>query len=147
VGAMSARYESRNAAVRATLTPLAPGERPWAVTAGAAVAALLGAGNLVAFLAGVTVSGRHPAAGGTIVFSVLMLVGAFGMWRMWFGAVIAFMALLAIVIAVFTLLLLLRANDLLGYLIPPVVIGGCGFLFIKLVRALSRMQMPRYPER
>lgn len=140
------RYADRNAAVRATLEPLAPGERPAAVVIGAVVAAALGLVNLIAYVAGVKIDGRHPAPGGIIAFSFVMIVCAIGMWRLWYGAVLGFMALLAIVISLFTLLLLLRANDFLGYLIPPIVIGGCGWLFMKLVRALSRIQMPRYPE-
>ena len=44
-------------------------------------------------------------------------------------------------------LLLVEASNLLGFLIPPLVIVVCGFLFIKLVRILSRIQMPKYPGR
>ncbi len=127
--------------MRSTLTPLAPGERPWAVTAGALVAALLGAANLIAYLAGLKIGGQRPAASPIIVFAALMFTGAVGMWRMWYGAVLGFMALLAIIIAVFTLLLI-KASNLLGFLVPPLIIAGAGFLFWKLVRALSRIQMP-----
>ncbi len=130
--------------MRAALTPLAPGERPWAVTVGALVATLLGAANLIAYLAGVKIGGKHPAASGIIVFAVLMASCAIGMWRMWFGAVLGFMALLAIIVAVFTLLLI-KASNLLGFLVPPVIIAGAGFLFWKLVRVLSRIQMPKPP--
>jgi hypothetical protein len=136
----------RDAAVRATLTPLAPGERPLAITIGAAIAALLGAGNLIAYLAGATINGKHPAAGGIVVFSVLMLACAIGMWRLWYGAVLGFMALLAIVICLFALLLV-EASNLLGFIVPPLIIAGAGFLFMKLVRTLSRIQMPKYPGR
>lgn len=138
------RSEERNAAVRATLTPLARGERPPAVTAGAVVAALLGAANLIAYLAGAKIGGSRPAASGIIVFAALMFTCAFGMWRVWYGAVLGFMALLAIIIALFTLLLI-KASNLLGFLVPPVIVGGAGFLFWKLVRALSRIQMPDPP--
>jgi len=143
-GAGRSRSEERNAAVRATLTPLAPGERPWAVTVGSLVAALLGAANLTAYLAGVKIGGKHPAASGIIVFAVLMGACAIGLWRMWYGAVLGFMALLAIIIAVFTLLLI-KASNLLGFLVPPLIIAGAGYLFWKLVRALSRIQMPAPP--
>jgi hypothetical protein len=138
------RSARRDAEARAVLVPLAPGERPWSVTIGAAVAALLGAGNLVAYVAGAKIAGKHPAPGGIIAFTVLMLVCAVGMWRMWYGAVLAFMALLAIVATIFSLLLV-EASNLLGFLVPPVVIAGTGWLFFKLVRALSRIQMPKYP--
>jgi hypothetical protein len=140
------RSARRDAEVRAVLTPLAPGERPWAVTIGAGLAALLGAGNLIAYAAGAKIAGKHPAPGGIIAFSLLMFICAVGMWRLWYGAVLAFMALLAIVATIFTLLLV-EASNLLGFLVPPVVIAGTGFLFFKLVRALSRIQMPRYPGR
>ena len=130
--------------MRATLTPLAPGERPWAVTLGAVVAALLGASNLIAYLAGVKIGGKHPAPGGIIVFAVLMASCSIGMWRVWYGAVLGFMALLAIIIAVFALLLV-KASNLLGFLVPPVIIAVAGALFWKLVRALSRIQMPAPP--
>jgi hypothetical protein len=145
-GGLAARYEDRNAAVRATLTPLAHGERPVAVTVGAGLAALSGVGNLIAYLAGAKIAGKHPAPGGIIVFSVLMLVCAVGMWRVRYWAVLGFMALLAIVITLFALLLI-EASNLLGFLVPPVIIAGCGYLFMRLVRALSRIQMPKYPSR
>ena len=138
------RSKRRDAAVRNALKPLAPGERPGAVVAGAVVAALVGLANLIAYIAGAKIAGKQPAASGIVVFSVLMLTCSIGMWRMWYGAVLAFMALLAIVATIFALLLI-EASNLLGFLIPPVVIAGAGFLFWKLVRSLSRIQMPRYP--
>ncbi|MGZ3319123.1 MAG: hypothetical protein ACXU95_17770, partial [Isosphaeraceae bacterium] len=64
--------------------------------------------------------------------------------RYW--AVLGFMGLLAIIATIFTLLLL-KASNLLGFLIPPVIIVGAGYLFMKLVRALSRIQMPKQPGR
>jgi hypothetical protein len=140
------RYEERNAAVRATLAPLAEGERPVAVTVGAGLAALSGAGNLIAYAAGAKIAGKHPAPGGIILFSLLMFVCAAGMWKMRYWAVLGFMGLLAIVITLFAVLLI-EASNLLGFLLPPVIIAGCGYLFMKLVRALSRIQMPRYPGR
>jgi hypothetical protein len=138
------RTQRRDAAVREGLKPLAPGERPGAVVAGAIIAALIGLANLVAYIAGAKIGGKHPAAGGIVVFTGLMLACAVGMWRMWYGAVLAFMALLAIVATLFGLLLI-EASNLLGFLVPPFIIAGAGYLFWKLVRSLSRIQMPRYP--
>jgi hypothetical protein len=68
------------------------------------------------------------------------------MWRLWYGAVLGFMALLAIVATLFSLLLI-EASNLLGLVVAVVVVGGSGYLFFKLVRVLSRIQMPRYPGR
>ncbi|HSO97670.1 MAG TPA: hypothetical protein VLP43_01870 [Solirubrobacteraceae bacterium] len=145
-GSRSSRTEERNAAVRAELRPLAPGERPWAIRIGAGLAAAVGLANLVAWLAGVKIAGKHPAAGGIVIFAALMIVCAVGLWRMWYGAVLAFMALLAIIVTLFTLLLI-EASNALGFIVAPIVIIGCGYLFLKLVRTLSRIQMPRYPGR
>ena len=138
--------EERNAAVRAALEPLPPGERPWAITISAALAAATGLGNLIAYFAGAKIGGKHPAPGGIILFSLLMLVCAGGMWQLRYWAVLGFMGLLAIIVTLFALLLV-EASNALGFIVPPIIIAICGFLFIKLVRVLSRIQMPKYPGR
>jgi len=140
------RSEERNAAVRATLTPLAPGERPWAVRIAAGLALFIGAGDLVEVVAGgkVKFGSAHPGIGGIVAFSVVMLVCAVGMWQLRYWAVLGFQAILALVILVFSLLLI-RASNLLGVIVALAVIGGGGWLFFKLVRVLSRLQLPRQP--
>jgi hypothetical protein len=138
------RSQRRDAEARANLKPLAPGERPMAVRVSALVAAILGLANLIAWLAGDKISGKHPAAGGILIFSALMLACAVGLWRMWYGAVLGFMALLAIVGTLFSLYLV-EASNVLGFIVAPIVIVACGYLFFKLVRVLSRIQMPQRP--
>lgn len=142
------RSESRDAAVRATLKPLAPGERPWAVKIGALIALLIGGGDLIDVIIGgqFSVGRTHAGVGGVVLFSVLMLVCAVGMWRMRYWAVLGFQAILAIVILIFSLYLI-RASNLLGLLVASAIVVGGGLLFYKLVRALSRIQMPKYPGR
>jgi hypothetical protein len=140
------RSQRRDAEVRAGLTPIEPGERPGVIVVSTIVAALIGGGNLVAWLAGVKIDGKHPAASGIFIFSAVMIADAIGMWRLWYGAVLGFMALLAIVGTIFALLLI-EASNLLGVVVGLFVIGGAGYLFFKLVRVLSRIQMPRYPGR
>src|SRR5437588_125902 len=73
-GARPSRSEQKDAAVRATLTPLRPGERPWPITVGALVAALWGTVNLALFIAGVKLksSGLHASLGQTLIFTILM---------------------------------------------------------------------------
>ncbi len=132
--------------MRAALKPLEPGERPWVIVASAALAAGLGLANLIAWLAGDTIGGKHPAATGIIVFSAVMLGCAIGLWRLWYGAVLGFMALLAIIAVLFTLYLI-EASNLLGLVVAVAVIGIAGYLFFKLVRVLSRIQMPARPGR
>ena len=140
------RSQRRDAEARASLVPLAPGERPAAIVVCAVVAAALCLGNVIAFLAGAKIGGRHPAASGIIIFSAVMAACAVGLWRMWYGAVLGFMALLAIIATVFALLLI-EASNVLGVVVALAVIGVAGTLFFKLVRVLSRIQMPRAPGR
>jgi hypothetical protein len=140
--------EERDAAVRATLKPLAPGERPTAIVIGAILAAVSGGGQLALFLFGVKlkVAGTHAAAGSTIVFGVMMLICAIGMWLLRYWAVLGFMALLGITVMYFALALI-KASSILGLVIGIAGIGLGGWLFYKLVRTLSRIQMPEYPGR
>ena len=147
-GRRPSRSEQRDAAVRATLTPLAPGERPWAITVGAGLAALSGVSQLILFLVGVKLrsTGVHASAGQTIAFAVLMLMCAIGMWLMRYWAVLGFMALLAILI-VFAIGALVKASSVVGLVVALGIVGIGGFLFFKLVRVLSRIQMPKYPGR
>jgi hypothetical protein len=140
------RSQRRDAEVRAALSPLGAGERPGAILISAAVAALLGLANLVLFAVGLKIDGKHPAASGIVIFSLLMLACAVGLWRLWYGAVLGFMALLAIIATIFALLLI-ESSNLLGLVVALLVVGASGFLFFKLVRVLSRIQMPRYPGR
>jgi hypothetical protein len=135
--------EERNAAVRATLKPLEPGERPWALKIATLIAVLVGAGDLIVVIidGSFRVGGAHTAPGGVIVFSILMLVCAWGMWHLRYWAVLGFQAILVFVILIFSLLLL-RANNLLAVVTGVVIVGGGGYLFYKLVRVLSRLQMP-----
>lgn len=142
------RSERRDAEVRAGLEPLAPGERPWAVRIGAVLALMVGGGNLVDVILGgrITLGRSHAGVGGVILFSVMMVICSVGMWRMRYWAVLGFQALLAIVILIFSLYLI-RASNLLGLAFALVIVVGGGWLFYKLVRALSRIQMPKYPGR
>jgi hypothetical protein len=145
--ARPSRSAARDAALRSTLQPFEPGERPWPIVAGAILAALAGGVQLVLFLAGVKlkVAGTHAAAGSTIAFAVVMFVCAIGMWLMQYWAVLGFMALLAIGVVNFSLALV-RVSSLLGLgiAVPGVLLPG--FLFFKLVRVLSRLQsMPKFP--
>ena len=140
------RSEARNAAVRATLAPLEPGERPWSLKIAVLIAVLIGGGDLIAVLVDgqFKVGGAHAGAGGVILFSALMLVCAVGMWQLRYWAVLGFQAILAFVILFFSLLGL-RAANLLAVVASVVVVFGGGWLFYKLVRVLSRIQMPQYP--
>ena len=142
------RSEQKNAAVRATLEPYRGGERPWPLRIAVLLAVLIGAGDLVDVLVGgkIGFGGTHPARGGVMLFAGMLLVCAAGMWRMKYWAVLGFQAILAFVVLFFSLALI-RASNLAGVTIAVVVVCGGGFLFYKLVRVLSRLQLPRRPQR
>jgi hypothetical protein len=146
--ARGGRGEERDAAIRATLAPYAPGERPWSIRLGALVALLVGGVQLALFLLGVKlkVAGTHAKGGSTIVFGLIMFVCAGGVWMMRYWAVLGFMALLALFTLYFALALI-KVSSLLGLVIALAGLGVCGALFYKLVRVLGRIQMPRYPTR
>jgi thiamine-phosphate pyrophosphorylase len=137
-----ARTEAQNAAARAQLEPLAPGERPWPLQLAAAVAALAALVNLVAYLAGAKLHGSSLSVSELVVFVAVALILAVGIWQRSAAAVLLFMALLAIIIVLFSLFLI-EASNLLGVIVPLLFIGGGGFLFWKLVRVLGRIQAPQ----
>jgi hypothetical protein len=135
------RSERRNALARAALVPLAPGERPPALLAAIAVAALLGLGNLVGYVAGAKIAGKHPSIG-VLAFTLLTITIAAGMWRQRYWGVLAFEALLALVILVFSLFLV-EASNVEAVVLCIAVLGFGGWLFWKLVRVMARLAAPR----
>ena len=136
-----ARSEERNAAVRATLTPLAPGEHPPALKAAIAVALLLALSNLVAFALGADVPGSGSRGGG-LVFVAVMLLAAWGMWRQRYWAVLGFATLMALITVAFTLLLLIASN-VLAVVVCVAFALSAGWLFWKLIRVMARLQAPQ----
>jgi hypothetical protein len=138
-----ARAEERNAAVRATLTPLAAGERPAPLKIAVGVALLLALANLVAFAAGADVPGSSSRAGG-LVFVALMLLAAWGMWQRRYWAVLGFAMLLALITVAFSLLLLIASN-VLAVVVCLAFAVSAGWLFWKLIRVMGRLQAPQRP--
>lgn len=137
--------EERNAEIRESLEPLGPGERPTAVTVGAIVAALLAVSNIVLLAAGFELSDETGGGpGGAILFAIVLFAAAGGMWQCKYWAVLGFQALLGASI-LFAFLGMLVAANVLGALIPLVVMLSAGTLFWKLIRAMARIQMPKRP--
>ena len=141
----ASRSEAKNAAVRAQLEPLAPGERPRAVTVGAVVTLLVGAANLVQYVAGGTIQGKRPALLGILFFTGLMLAMAVGLWKARYWAVLGLEALLGLLIVILSLFLL-RAENVKSALIALAIILPAGALFWFNVRAMARIQMPQRPQ-
>jgi hypothetical protein len=136
-----ARGRERDEAIRATLEPLEPGERPGAVTAGAIVAAVLG------LLLVVRVAVDDDAdVRGLLLFAAVMFVAAAGMWKAQYWAVLGFEFFLGLTL-VFAAVSLMFAGNVQGVVYSLLILAGAGTLFWKLVRAMARIQMPRRPGR
>ncbi|MGI8945524.1 MAG: hypothetical protein ACR2GL_04700, partial [Thermoleophilaceae bacterium] len=133
----------RDEAARAALTPLAPGERPRAVTAGALVAATLAAAELVSFAFGYS-PGEEDRIFRSVVAVGLLGTMAWGMWRTRYWAVLGMQALLGITIigasagAIF-------ASNLRAVILVVAIVVPAGVLFWFLVKSMARIQMPERP--
>lgn len=139
------RAEERAEAIRAGLTPLAPGERPPALLAAIAVCLLIAVSNVVLVLAGYEIKDDGSGtASGAFIFAAVMLVAAWGMWTQRYWAVLGFQTLLAITVVIAALSLMVASNVAAAALCL-VVLGLGGWLFWKLVRVLSRMKTPENP--
>jgi len=133
-----ARARQREDEARANLEPLAPGERPAAVTVAAIVAALIGVGNVVLVVTG---SHERQRVTGGLIFAVIMFVAAVFMWRRAYWAVLGFQALLGLSVITASLSLLVASN-VEAVVRSLIVIAAAGALFWFLIRAMARLQMP-----
>ena len=136
-----ARSRARDDAVRASLQPLAPGERPLVVKISAALAMLIAVGNLALYLAGTEIQGQEPKLAGTLALCAVLAAAAVGMWRMKYWAVLGFQVLLGVTIVFASLSLLVASNVEAGLRAVAVVLVA-GALFWFLIRAMARIQMP-----
>src|SRR4051812_4236052 len=140
----ASRSEVKNQAVRESLEPLEPGERPTAVTVAAVVAAALVAINIAMYASGYEIQGKRPAIAGEVVFTVLLGVMAWGCWRSRYWAVLGMEALLGLTMMVFGLALPF-ANNLRAVVVALAVLIPSALLFWYLIRAMARIQMPDRP--
>jgi hypothetical protein len=145
-----ARSRAKDEAARDALKPLAPGERPTAVTVGAIAAVVLAAGNVIAMvigwdsLAGDTDEDRAVVF--TLLWSAILLVVAWGMWKARYWAVLGMQTLLGITL-VLSGLSLLAADSAASAAILVLILAGAGTLFWFMVKAMARIQMPERPSR
>ena len=110
-----ARARERDEAIRASLEPLAPGERPRAVTVAAVVAAVLGA---AADACRSPLGGRRRRRRGLLVFAAVMFVAAAGMWKAQYWAVLGFEFFLGLTL-VFAAVSLMFAGNAAGRRLQP----------------------------
>jgi hypothetical protein len=135
------RSAAKDAAVRASLTPLRPGERPRAVTVAAVLALALALINAGAYLAGSQIAGQRPQLVAVAAPVLLLLLLAWGMWRARYWAVLTMQVLLAVLITLFAVLGVFAENAR-SALLALAVVSGAGTLFWFLVKAMARIQMP-----
>jgi hypothetical protein len=145
-----ARGRAKNEAARAALKPLAPGERPTAVTVGAIVAGVLAAANLIAVIAGwngaIDDDDRARALAGSLLVTGLLCAVAWGMWQAKYWAVLGMQTLLALTLIAAALGLVTAANA--GAMVVLLaIIAAAGTLFWFMVKAMARIQMPERPTR
>ncbi len=140
-----ARGRARDEAIRMNLEPLAPGERPGAVTIAAIVAFGFAIANVVATLTvdDLSSTGGNPTAVAIVTTALLALAGA-GMLARQYWAVLGFQCILGLQIVGLSLALSRVQKWWIG-LGVVVFIGLLGWLFWKLIRAMARLQMPDRP--
>jgi hypothetical protein len=145
-----ARNRAKDEAARAALRPLAPGERPTAVTVGAIAAGVLAAANLIAVIAGwdgaAGSDARARAIAGSLLVTGLLCVVAYGMWQAKYWAVLGMQTLLALTVIAASLGLV-TAENAGAMLVLVAIIAAAGTLFWFMVKAMARIQMPERPSR
>ena len=137
-GPRSAR-ERRDAQLRASLVPLAPGERPPALIAAIVVAVALAVAVAIGTATIHDLSRHGGSIPGGVFLSGVLLVLAIGMFRQRYWAVVGFEALLVFQMLVSTLTLVL-ASSLYAALASVAALGLGGWLFWKLIRVMGRIQ-------
>ena len=140
-----ARGRARDEAIRMSLEPLAPGERPRVVTIAAIVAFAFAIANVVATLTvdDLSSDNGNPATVAVVTTGILVVAGA-GMLARKYWAVLGFQCVLGLQIVVFSLALTRVQKWWVG-LALTIAIGLLGVLFWKLIRAMARLQMPERP--
>jgi hypothetical protein len=144
---MARRYEERNAEARAKLEPLEPGERPRAVTVGAAVSVLLALVFTVSAalaIAGVHAGGRSIKPAPIVLFAGVFWAMAVGMWRSRYWAVLGFQTILLLMMLA-SAVGLVAVSSVLQAVGTTLLLLGSGTLFYFMIRAMARIQMPSPP--
>jgi len=138
-----AQAEVRNREAREALEPLADGERPPVVTAGAAISALIAASILVGYLSGVQVEGDKPRLAQVLAPALLMGIMSWGMWRARYWAVLGFQLLLVFLIFSAVFGLLVQAASAAQFAVTLGLLAVSGTFFYFMVKAMARIQMPQ----
>lgn len=139
-----AKAEARNAAVRAKLEPLKPDEHPRPLKFAIGTCIALALINVVSAALGKTIAGDDPKTADFVqlaLYTGVLLMAAGGMWRHRYWAILGFQALLALTVLIAALSVVVASN-VLGVVVPLVIIGYGGWLFWSMIRVMARVQMP-----
>ncbi|MDA0181846.1 hypothetical protein OJ997_16200 [Solirubrobacter phytolaccae] len=130
-----ARGRARDDAIRAQLTPLAPGERPLGLKLAVVVVLLICGANAI-----IAATDEH------YLYAALFAVGgialAAGLWARIYPVVLLVEALLGLAI-IFAILALMLATTLLAALACIAVVVISAPVFWLLIRVMARLQVPR----
>lgn len=132
-----ARAEEKNQATRAALEPLAPGERPGILVAAVAWIVVIAAVMVYNAVASNGLSNGSRVGNGVMV--VLIVVAAFGTWRLEYWAILGTQTLLALTLVSLVLAAMVVTNL---WLVLLAVVGALvsGYLFYKMVKVMARVQ-------
>jgi hypothetical protein len=137
-----AKAEVRNQEAREALDPLAEGERPTVVTVGAAISAVISLSILISYVSGVQVNGEQPRLAQVLAPALLMGIMAWGMWRARYWAVLGFQLVLVFLIFAAVSGIAIQASTVGQFAYYLVLLAIAGILFIFMVKAMARIQMP-----
>jgi predicted acyltransferase len=142
-----ARSEAKDQAVRDSLEPLAPGERPLAVTIASVIAGLLAIGNILTYALSdhAANADRGKEIFQTFAICAILAAASWGMWRAKYWAVLGFQTILGLQILVLSLSILTASNALVALLFLAIILLS-SVLFWFLIRAMARIQMPEAPD-
>jgi ABC-type multidrug transport system permease subunit len=137
-----AKAAERNLEAREKLEPLAEGQRPTVVTVAAILCALVALSIVAGYAAGVKPNGETPRFAQVAAPALITGFLAWGMWRARYWAVVGFQLVLAFLIFASFYGLALQAESLAGFLAGGGLLVVSGVLFVLMVKAMARIQMP-----
>ncbi len=132
-----ARAEEKNQAVRDSLQPLEPGERPGVVVSAVAWMTLIALVMVYNAVASNGLSDGSRVGNGAMV--LLIAVAAIGTWRLEYWAILGTQTLLVLTLVSLILAALVVTNVLLILLAVAGALVS-GYLFYKLVKVMARVQ-------
>jgi ABC-type multidrug transport system permease subunit len=138
-----AKAAQRNQEARERLEPLAAGQRPTVVTVAAILCALVALSIVAGYAAGVKPNGETPRFAQVAAPALITGFLAWGMWRARYWAVVGFQLVLAFLIFASFYGLALQAESLGGFLAGGSLLVVSGVLFVLMVKAMARIQMPQ----